>query len=328
MADLTLILDRRELVVRMDSKTIRVDRPRCRPQRFPLNMLASVIVIGSPMVSCDVWRTLAQKNIPVIMLPSRGGGPAAYIGAGLSAAIQTRMAQYDVACNTENSLVVARWLLSKKLKGQESVLKKLDSSKYGLKISCRQISECRMKLKTSTDRNSLMGHEGVAAAIYFKALGRLLPGKWKFLGRNKRPPRDPVNALFSLGYVLAGGEVRRAVQINGLDPALGFLHAPLSGRESLILDILEPIRPKVDKFALDLLDKSLTLKDFTTNKQDGCLLNKKGRRIFYADWTRWQGKSADRKNLQSVALEIIRELKGKIYSLKKQQVRIRAVIRP
>lgn len=79
---------------------------------------------------------------------------------------------------------------------------------------------------------------------------------------------------------MTGGEVGRAIFQRGLDPALGFLHVPQSGRESLVLDILEPLRPEVDRFVLQLVDNILTLKHFTTNKQDGCLLNKKGRSAF------------------------------------------------
>ena len=62
MSDLTVILDRKELVVRMESKSIRVDRLGGHPERIPLGMVARVILIGSPMVSCDVWRALAEQK--------------------------------------------------------------------------------------------------------------------------------------------------------------------------------------------------------------------------------------------------------------------------
>ncbi|RLC24317.1 MAG: hypothetical protein DRH21_05640 [Deltaproteobacteria bacterium] len=67
--------------------------------------------------------------------------------------------------------------------------------------------------------------------------------------------------MLSLSYVMTGAEVRRAILQRGLDPALGFLHAPQSGRESLVLNILEPLRPEVDWFVvLQLFDSSLNLK--------------------------------------------------------------------
>ena len=106
-----------------------------------------------------------------------------------------------------------------------------------------------------------------------------------------------------------GEEVRRAILQRGLDPALGFLHAPQSGRESLALDILEPLRPEVDLFVLTLLDSSLNLKHFTTNDQDGCLLNKKGRSAFFKAWAKWQEPSGeDEKNIRSMAENFVRDL--------------------
>lgn len=104
MSDLTVILDRKELVVRMESKSIRVDRPDGPLERIPLEMIGRLILIGSPMVSCDVWRALAEQNIPAVLLPSRGGGVSAHMGAGLSATITTRIAQHAAAQDDKNAV--------------------------------------------------------------------------------------------------------------------------------------------------------------------------------------------------------------------------------
>lgn len=309
MSDLTVILDRKELVVRMESKSIRVDRPGGHPERIPLGMVARVILIGSPMVSCDVWRALAEQNIPAILLPSRGGGVSAHMGAGLSATITTRISQHLAAQDDKCSLSIGQWLLDKKLAAQEGVIRKLKNGNSELESICVQIENCRERLQKADGRNSLMGHEGAAASAYFTAFAKILPEKWNFCGRNRRPPRDPVNALLSLSYVMTGGEVRRAILQRGLDPALGFLHAPQSGRENLVLDILEPLRPKVDRFVLQLLDSSLNLKHFTTNNQDGCLLNKKGRSTFFKAWAKWQEPCEENKtSLKSMAVNYVRDL--------------------
>ena len=309
MSDLTVILDRKELIVRMESKSIRVDRPGGHPERIPLRMVARVILIGNPMVSCDVWRALADQNIPAVLLPSRGGGVSAHMGAGLSATITTRISQHLAAQDDKRSLSIGQWLLDKKLVAQERVVRKLKNGNSELESICAQIKSCREGLQKAEGQNSLMGCEGAAARAYFTALAKILPEKWNFHGRNRRPPRDPVNALLSLSYVMTGAEVRRAILQKGLDPALGFLHAPQSGRESLVLDILEPLRPEVDWFVLQLFDSSLNLKHFTTNEQDGCLLNKKGRNIFFRAWAKWQEPGEeDKKRLKSMAENFVRDL--------------------
>ncbi len=81
-----------------------------------------------------------------------------------------------------------------------------------------------------------------------------------------------------------GGEVHKAVLARGLDPGIGFLHTPYPGRDSLVLDIMESLRPGVDAFALALAADRLSPGDFTTGKQEGCRLSKTARGIFYGAW--------------------------------------------
>jgi len=104
---------------------------------------------------------------------------------------------------------------------------------------------------------------------------------------------------------MAGSEVRNAILEKGLDPAISFIHAVQSGRESLVFDVMEPVRPKVDWFALQLLKSNLNLKCFTMNKQDGCLLNKEGRNRFYKAWAIWQGGTAKERSMNAMAQDTI-----------------------
>ncbi len=154
-----------------------------------------------------------------------------------------------------------------------------------------------------------MGVEGIAATTCFQIWRSALPEKWTFTGRNRRPPKDPINALLSLGYTIMGSEIGRAVNIKGLDPALGFLHTPQTGRESLVLDILELIRPEVDRFVIELINEKLTLRNFKTNQQDGCRLNKNGRKIFYPAWAAWlHSDESDGKSIKSLIIQRVNEV--------------------
>jgi len=302
MAGITVVLDRKELVVRMEAETMRVDRPDCRLQRFPLAMIERVVVVGRPMVSCDVWRALAGRNIPALLLSGRRDGATAHIGPGLSASAAVRLAQFRAYENRNLTMTVCRWLLSEKLGGQERNLGEPGKGGAALDACRQQIKAANRSLHGAHGRNELMGLEGSAASAYFRAISQVVPEKWKFTGRNRRPPRDPVNALLSLSYTLGLSEVRREILRAGLDPAFGFLHALQSGRDSLALDLLEPLRPKIDRFVLDIIRDQLTLRDFSTNSQDGCRLNKSGREGFFQAWVRWlaDAEGADAARLQSI----------------------------
>ena len=100
----------------------------------------------------------------------------------------------------------------------------------------------------------------------------------------RRPPRDPLNALLSLGYTLLHSEAVLALYGAGLDPYIGFYHQLDFGRESLACDMVEPLRVEVDSFALELFRAEiLRVEDFSTT-ESGCLLGKNGRAKFYGNW--------------------------------------------
>jgi CRISPR-associated protein Cas1 len=97
----------------------------------------------------------------------------------------------------------------------------------------------------STDSiESLMGVEGASAAAYFGSFGKLIKNSdFVFSGRNRRPPKDPINVLLSLGYTLLANAIHTQVNVAGLDPYLGCLHSAEYGRPSLVLDLMEEFRP-------------------------------------------------------------------------------------
>lgn len=113
----------------------------------------------------------------------------------------------------------------------------------------------------AADLAALRGLEGAAAA-HFGGWGKILPDSWGFSGRNRRPPRDAVNVVLSLGYTMLHFELVRQIYLAGLDPFVGFYHGVAHGRESLASDLLEPMRPIYDEWALALLADGVLRPDF------------------------------------------------------------------
>lgn len=299
---LLVVLDKNNLTVTKDGPTLKVRHPDLRPRTIPFNMIAQVVVYGKPMVSCDVWRALAEHGIPAILFPGRGKGEPAFMGAGLASSAQVRDAQHKASANSFARAAVGRRLLRMKL---SACMKLIDAIATGaedktFETSFAAVDEAAEKaravvrksrdaLASASERDVLMGHEGAASAAWFEFLALVLPEKWRFSRRNRRPPQDPVNALLSLSYTMAEGEALRAIQQRGLDPFIGLLHELRPGRRSLALDILEPLRPCVDALVVKMLDTELNPRHFTYGKQEGCRLNKEARRIYYTSW----GKSRE-----------------------------------
>lgn len=142
--------------------------------------------------------------------------------------------------------------------------------------------------------DSLRGHEGAATAAYFRLFGKMLKPPWTFTTRTRRPPKDPVNAVLSFGYVVVGAELQALLDGVGFDPYLGFYHALDYGRPGLALDLLEEFRhPLVDRLALNLFNLgSLTQQDFAPMPEGGIYLNTAGKKKFFVQYERMLGKLA------------------------------------
>lgn len=147
---------------------------------------------------------------------------------------------------------------------------------------------------------SLRGYEGAAAAAYFGGYVHLFADALNFTGRKKRPPPDPVNVCLSLGYTLLHYDAVRACHIVGLDPMLGFFHDVCFGRESLACDLMEPLRPLMDRWIWQLFkNKQLRPEHFSDDVGGRCQMNKVGRQVFYAYYESQAGPA--RRLLRSYA---------------------------
>lgn len=154
-------------------------------------------------------------------------------------------------------------------------------------IEQMRIQQC--SLADLTERDKLMGAEGIAAKAYFGVFNEMIlrnKQEFNFDGRSRRPPMDPVNAMLSFVYTLLSNEITGALEAVGLDPACGFLHALRPGRSSLALDMLEELRaPLADRFVLSQINLgSISGKDFEQKENGAFYLTDDARRGFLSAW--------------------------------------------
>jgi group II intron reverse transcriptase/maturase/CRISPR-associated endonuclease Cas1 len=130
---------------------------------------------------------------------------------------------------------------------------------------------------------SLRGIEGSATRAYFALIAQLVPDWCGFGGRNRRPPRDPLNALLSLGYTMLYAQTETLIRIAGLHPAYGFYHQRRGRHAALASDLMEPFRHLVESTAIAQLNRrQLSPDDFKLDGERGCRLKAKARRAFLA----------------------------------------------
>jgi CRISPR-associated protein Cas1 len=155
-----------------------------------------------------------------------------------------RAAQYQVAADQTRSLDFARAVVRAKLLNQRTMLRR--NAEPVLPEALRELDVANAMAVDASDIGRLLGAEGLGAAAYFRGFAAMLRsplGEFHFDARNRRPPRDPVNAMLSFAYALLSKEVTVALAAEGLDPWWGLYHRPRHGRPSLALDLMEEFRP-------------------------------------------------------------------------------------
>ncbi|MGH6906210.1 MAG: type I-C CRISPR-associated endonuclease Cas1c, partial [Geminicoccaceae bacterium] len=152
-----------------------------------------------------------------------------------------------------------------------------------LEAAERRLTDIARRAERPQAADALRGLEGEAANVYFGAFDALIRTQhedFRFEGRSRRPPLDPVNALLSFVYALLVHDVRSALETVGLDPAVGFLHRDRPGRPSLALDLMEEFRPFfADRLALSLINRrQVSAKGFRRLENGACLMTDEARK--------------------------------------------------
>lgn len=144
-------------------------------------------------------------------------------------------------------------------------------------------------LQRVQDLNQLRGIEGDAASVYFDVFPYLILNQkldFPFNGRNRRPPKDAVNAMLSFVYTLIANDVAAALETVGLDSYVGFLHKLRPGRTSLALDVMEELRAYLgDRLVLSLINRrQVNAKDFLFQGDESVIMTDSCRKILLSAW--------------------------------------------
>jgi CRISP-associated protein Cas1 len=247
----TLFLDRAQLELRTDGSALAVYENGRRCSTVPLNLLDRVVIQGrQTRLESGVLLKLAEAGAATVFLSARGSRQVALVLGPRHNDAAVRIAQTMRLGDADHCTGWSRGLVAAKLRRQHALLEQCEQrrpdARKALFAARETLDGIWAKVPDAPSVESLRGMEGAAARAYFAGLGAVFPPSVGFNGRNRRPPRDPVNACLSLGYTLMHFDAVRAAHAAGLDPLIGFYHRPSFGRESLASDLIEPIRPLVD----------------------------------------------------------------------------------
>lgn len=206
--------------------------------------VSQVSLFGSVILSAQALSELTSRGISICHF-SYGGWFHGITTGLVHKNVELRIQQYALAADESRAVQVSRQLISGKIRNCRTLLRRhLSKSDKPL---LEKLDRYRRQAEGTDNNASLLGIEGMAAKTYFQGLFQLINGRHDFdvNDRNRRPPRDPVNAVLSFAYALLTKELTIVLQAVGFDPMLGVFHCPRYGRPSLALDLAEEYRPLI-----------------------------------------------------------------------------------
>jgi CRISP-associated protein Cas1 len=287
-----LYLNTPGLSVGKSSETLQVRDKKELLQEVRIADIDHIGLFGNVQLSTQAVQQLCEKDIPITYFSTGGWFYGITRGHSLTN-IHARIRQFAVAADPGQALPFARAFVSGKIRNQRTLLLR-NHINPPTPILLR-LKQAAKDANAATGMEQLLGIEGAAAATYFEhfqgmlkvdddsaGTPKQLAFSFDFTKRNRRPPRDPVNALLSLGYSLLAKDCTIAAYAVGLDPYVGFYHQPRFGRPALALDVMEEFRPLViDSTVLTLLNnRMLGLGDFVQAGQAVNLTNA-ARKVFF-----------------------------------------------
>jgi CRISPR-associated protein Cas1 len=232
-----------------------------------LNEISQLNLFGNVQLTPSAVRGLCVAEKPIAHFSFGGWFYGLTQGLGLKN-VFLRRDQFRRADQPWFCLRIASRLVASKIRNQRTLLQRNHEEPPPLVL--QRLKRLTQDAARAEDLETLLGIEGTAARLYFEHFNGMIKvedgerPELDFLHRNRRPPRDPVNALLSFAYSLLVRDLTIVCHAVGFDPFVGFFHQPRFGRPALALDLMEEFRPLVaDSAVLTALNtRMVTASDF------------------------------------------------------------------
>lgn len=259
--------------------------------RIPIINVEQIITFGYMGASPGLMKLCADHGVSLTFLSPSGRFISRSVGP-VRGNVLLRRAQYKITENDEAKLHLSRLFISGKIQNYQCIMSRfLRDHGYDedVQSAVRRMTIYKRQALQAGCEASLRGVEGEAASTYFGVFQSLIVQQKKdfpFDGRNRRPPRDAVNALLSFVYTLICNDMVAALETVGLDPYMGFFHTLRPGRPSLALDMMEELRAYLgDRFVLSLINRRQVSKaDFTLQGENNVLMTDDCKRTVIKAW--------------------------------------------
>ena len=241
--------------------------------------ISHLALFGNVQVTAQAVQELCDRDIPICHFSYGGWFRGITNGMGHKN-VELRCRQYLGAMTPETSLSISRRMVFGKIKNSRTMLRR--NHREPPPSILPELNRLAERALTAQSLDSLLGIEGAAARTYFSEFRGMIKNEsldFDFRGRNRRPPRDPVNAVLSFLYAMLIKQATITALTVGFDPYLGFYHQPRYGRPALALDLVEEFRPLIaDSVCLTLINNGELGPEHFITRGGATALTQNGRR--------------------------------------------------
>jgi CRISPR-associated protein Cas1 len=275
---------------------------------IPAEKVEAIMITANALVSTQAVALCLEKGIQLVLANWSGKPFGRFWMSTPGRATEVRRKQY---LHQESPLAfkLSKEIVSQKLREQKKLLTDLKNNRKTpsekVQKAIENINRSLVNLKsleyTLSFKQSLLGIEGFAASEYFSAISEILPKKYAFRTRSRQPAEDKFNAVLNYAYGLTYSNVEKVVILSGLDPNAGIYHADAYGKPTLVFDVIELFRAKVDRLAIKLFTKRMVRDSWFMVPQQGepepgVFLSKEGRKAVIDEYVKDVSTTIERES--------------------------------
>jgi CRISPR-associated protein Cas1 len=283
-----LYLNSQGLRVGKSGFVLKVQEKETVVQEVRINEICQLNLFGNIQMTTQAIQALCEQEVPIAYFSMGGWFYGTTQGLGVRN-IYLRREQFRLADVPGFCLRLARALVAGKIRNQRTLLQR---NHIEPPTAALVQMKCAMEdAERAESIDTLLGIEGNAARVYFQNFaGMIKPDdpfgesefNFDFNHRNRRPPRDPINALLSLAYSVLAKDLTIVCHAVGFDPFLGFYHQPRFGRAALALDLMEPFRPLIaDSAVINAVNTRMVTPGDFVRAGNSVSLTPSGRKAFF-----------------------------------------------
>jgi len=259
--------------------------------RIPIINIEGIVTFGYMGASPGLMKLCMDNNVSLVFMSPQGRFIGRVQGA-TKGNVLLRKKQYTLSEDENVALHLSKLFVAGKIFNSRNILRRFirdNGVNEDVERAAKQLDWSRKCVAEADCMDTLRGEEGRAANIYFGVFDHLIlhqKADFPFDGRNRRPPKDEVNAMLSFVYTLIANDVAAALESVGLDPYVGFMHTLRPGRTSLALDMMEELRAYLgDRLVLSLINRrQVNKKDFIRQGDESVLMTDSCRKELISTW--------------------------------------------